>query len=700
MSGAFEPEIGSVIEFQAGEEHRLGVITGTVGKKKFVLYTVGGEEMRTTASEITFGLGKVAADDPHRCEAKLTGLGQTIQSRQGDVEIGLLWEFVREDPGPYEASELAELIFSDEEPATVLATIRALRGDRVYFKARRDGKFEPRPPEQVEAVRAQVEAEERRRRQEEEVSGELTRLLEVPEEDRAKAVEEALGEKDRLRDTVHLLQEYAAQGPEFLHRDAAEEALDRLVDYRGRSLKGTRHLRAFYLMVELGLFEEHENLAMRRARIGWEFSGEVLEEAERVAEEVYEPEAWRRDLRGLTTVTIDAESSRDLDDGLSCQDRIEGGLEVYIHIADPSARVKAGTLLDEEARRRGTSVYLPEGTVPMFPERLSEGVMSLTAGEVRPAVTTRVVFDEDLEILETEVMASVITVDRRMSYDEVDEILQGEGAGRYEDLLQKLRYVAEGRYAAREEQGAMGFDLPETRVRVEKSEDPPRVEVEVVETETASRMLVSELMILNNEVVGRFCSERGIPVIYRIQEPPEEPLDDAEILSVPQGVARAFAQIRRMKPGELSSVPGWHFGLGTASYAQASSPIRRYADLACQRQIKAHLRGEELPYSEEEMLELLAVCGGAMGDATQAEREGNKYWILQYLATRKGESLWATVVEHKDDAGTRVAVFLEDCAYRFNGTLRAKIPVGDRVQVVVERVDPRRESLSLKQAPG
>ncbi len=693
----FEPQIGSIIEFDAGDEHRLAIVTGTVGKKKLVIHTASGDEMRTTLGDITFALGSGPADDLSRAEKKLQDLADSIAQRQNDVELEILWEFVREEDSPMKPSELADLIFSNTESATVLAVIRALREDLIFFKGRRDGLYEPRPDGQVEDLREQERVRLRKEREYTAVLQAIVDVLELPEEERASRIGKAMGEDDALRNSIYLLQDFAAQGEEFFRRDEAQTLLDDLADLLGRQLKGRLGLKAFHLMVELGLWTEHQNLCLRRYHIDPHFSEEILAAAKELAQSPWQPEPWREDLTYLTCITIDAPHSRDLDDALSCQPTIEGGWEVGIHVADPSALVTMDSLLDREARKRATSVYLPTGSIPMFPRSLSEDKFSLVEDKVRPAMTTRVIFDENLEIIETEIVPSLIQVNRRLSYVETDELLESDDSGRFEDLVQNLKYIADHCYTRRVDQGAFSFDLPDTKVVVDDSTDPPTVEVSAVETDTASHALVSELMILNNEMVGRFCTRNEIPVIYRNQESPDDPLVDDEILAIPEGPARAFAQIRRMKRGEISTVAALHFGLGIYGYAQASSPIRRYSDLICQRQIKAFLSDHPLPYDDEGILEVLAAIDATLGDASDTERETNRYWLLYDLA-QKEEPLDAIVVEHKDPQGSRVSVFLTYCAYRSNGTLRSAVPVGGEVEVVVERANPRRDALTLRQA--
>lgn len=369
-----------------------------------------------------------------------------------------------------------------------------------------------------------------------------------------------------------------------------------------------------------------------------------------------------------------------------------------IHIADPSARVLMDTPLDDDARQRGTSIYLPTGAIAMFPRALSEEAMSLLAGEVRPAISTMVRLDQDLNVVDVRLVPSSIRVGARLSYDEVEQWLQGSENSRLGDMLHTLSYIAEERMMRREDAGAVSIDLPEVKMRVNLHADPPEVSVEPLRTNSPARLLVSEMMILGNEQMARFCHQNNIPTIYRTQEAPDEELLDAETLAIPEGLARNYAMLRKMKRGDITTEPGPHYGLGLRYYVQASSPIRRYSDLVCQRQIKAFLAGEQLPYDAERIVQVLARVDNTAREALRAERETQRYWLTYYLGQRPGQNMEAVVVEHKDEAGQRGAVFLNNCAYKTNCTFKRRIPLGSTIQVVVERADPRKDILVVREA--
>ncbi|MFU8804724.1 MAG: RNB domain-containing ribonuclease [Bradymonadaceae bacterium] len=687
----------TIIEFSAGGDHRFGVITGELGKKKLIVISEQGDEMRPSRDEVTFEVGPFSSADPERIVEKLGRLRAEVDALAADVDVAMLWEFAGEEEKVWQAPELAELMFASTEAAETLAIIQTLRKDPIYFKTRKDGAYEPRSSAQVEALTEQNNAERKKEEERQAFFGAFKSILEASMEERFARLQDAMQET-AFRGHIDLLRDYAAIGDEFVRARQADDLLTELATGLERRLKGKDHLRAFYLLVDLGYWEEHENLWLHRFRISTEAPQEIVMAANKRAETPWEPESWRRDLTDVFCITIDDESTRDIDDALSIKACLDGGWEVGVHIADPSARVPSDSPLDLDARSRSTSLYLPTGVIPMFPRALSESAMSLIEAELRPAITTRVRFSESLQILETEVFPSLVRVDKRLSYDEADALLESSEENPLTDAVHYLKYIADECMTNRESNGAFSVDLPEVKLKVDLSNGAPVVSIATVDNESPSRMLVSELMILGNQVMAEFCAEREIPTIYRTQEAPEGELLDADILAMPEGIVRSFAMVRKMKRGDITTRPGPHFGLGLQKYVQASSPIRRYGDLVCQRQIKAFLADEPLPFDGDTILNVLATVDNTTREAIRAERETVRYWVVYHLAQQKGEPLDATVLEHKDDQGTRVSVFLKDSAYRANCTLRQKVPLGETVQVMVERADPRKDILVLREA--
>src|SRR2546427_2231045 len=250
--------------------------------------------------------------------------------------------------------------------------------------------------------------------------------------------------------------------------------------------------------------------------------------------------------------------------------------------------------------------------------------------------------------------------------------------------LYTLHRIAKQLRDARSNRGAITFRRAELKIRVKGDE----IKITKINPNSPSRLLVSEMMILANGLSADFASVNSIPVIYRTQEPREA----MAVEDTPAVEALAFARLRKtFKRSRLSLTPGLHSGLGLSAYTQASSPIRRYADLVTQRQFTAMLSGAPVPYGREELLRILATAEAAEQEIRAIEDRSTNYWLLEYLSRhKKDEPLAAIVLDTKGN------VELEDYY------LRAKVPAvntleaGETVQVLIESIDPARGEVRFR----
>ena len=318
----------------------------------------------------------------------------------------------------------------------------------------------------------------------------------------------------------------------------------------------------------------------------------------------------RNDLRKLKSWAIDNEWSHDPDDAVAWQDGW-----VYVHVADPAAAIRPGDEAEKEARGRGTTLYLPEGTVPMLPDEALER-FGLGLSGTSPALTVRMRVDNDGSIAEVEVMASTVKV-RRSHYAEADRFIDGGEAPE----LAALAGIAEARKARRLSQGAIEIDIPEVRVFVKDGQ------VEIAELpETRSSGIVRELMLLAGEGLARWAWERKLPFPFYSQEAPAEAGASAE----GQSLSAQFARRRLMRGGITGPTPAAHRGLGLPFYAQATSPLRRYQDLLGHMQARAFLEGRDaLP--ADEVMRYCAEAQAGSAATRQAERSSELHWTLAWL---------------------------------------------------------------------
>lgn len=404
-----------------------------------------------------------------------------------------------------------------------------------------------------------------------------------------------------------------------------------------------------------------------------QFPDEVLEAARKVPKAIKKSElAGRRDLRGRTVVTVDGEDAKDLDDAVYVEQLGKNEYLLGVYIADVSYYVTEGSTLDKEARERGTSVYLVDRVLPMLPERLSNGICSLNAGEDRLAMACEMHIDSLGSVLSYEIFPAVINVRHRLSYNIVRAILAGDSAmcGRYEDILpmvarmDMLRQILHDKRARR---GAVDFELPEQKVILDERLHP----IDIVQRiHGNAESIIEEFMLAANETVAKHMFDAHWPFIYRVHDiPSEERMQEfAKLLSnfnikfrvkeetEPKDIQQAVAEVagrpeerlittvalRSMKQAVYQTDNIGHFGLAAKYYTHFTSPIRRYPDLIVHRLLRAHMQQPKLKDSEveplEEKLDVIAEHSSIRERAaTDAERATVDLKMCEYMAGHIGE---------------------------------------------------------------
>jgi exoribonuclease-2 len=208
--------------------------------------------------------------------------------------------------------------------------------------------------------------------------------------------------------------------------------------------------------------------------------------------------------------------------------------------------------------------------------------------------------------------------------------------------------------------------------------------------------MVAEMMILAGEVAARYGQEHQIPLVYRGQPQPELPSDE-ELLQLPAGPVRSCAMRRCMPRSEMGMTPSRHAGLGLDTYCQVTSPIRRYTDLLAHFQLKAHLRGDELPFTIVQLQEIMQLVGNNAYEATTMERQTNRYWSLEYLRRHSGEIWEALILRWLREDDSLILILLEELGLELAMKVNRWVTLGDRMQVQVSHVDPRQDIIHLRE---
>jgi exoribonuclease-2 len=588
--------------------------------------------------------------------------------------LEVAWELLQEAEESTDPASLAMLLFSDQSPALCYAAYRLLSEDKIYFKKKGD-RFEPRPASQVEDLLLQIQRETQRQQEWESF---------VDKAKLALAGEEIAWDKqDRPR--LEIIERFALLGEESSQRNQATEILSVLE--RPTTAEG-----AFDTLVAMGLWHPHENLALRRSQIPRTFSEETLAMAlHRLQSPPPDPDDNRLDLTHLKVYTVDDVSTQEIDDGLSVEALEDGRERVWIHIADPTRWLMPGDDLDLEARRRCTTVYLPTGMIPMFPAELAIQAMSLIQGKTCCALSFGVCLSEAGEIEDYTICPSLIKPTYRLTYEDVDEML--ELGIKAEPELHRLAHWSQMRVHWRSGQGAISINMPESSIKVVENEDDIIIEVF---DDSPSRQMVAEMMILAGEVAARYGQQHELAIPFRSQPQPELPPDE-ELLLLPTGWVRDSAIRRCMTRSEVSITPNRHATLGLDSYSQVTSPIRRYTDLLAHFQLKAHLRGEPLPFSSAEVTELAQGASSGSYEATLVERQTKRYWALEYLR-RHRDRIWDVMLLRwlREDTGLGLIMIEElglELAMRFD---RAP-SLGERLKVRVSHSSPRQDIIRFEE---
>ncbi|MBQ7583274.1 MAG: ribonuclease R [Lachnospiraceae bacterium] len=402
------------------------------------------------------------------------------------------------------------------------------------------------------------------------------------------------------------------------------------------------------------------------------FSKEVLMEADRAAHTEEDRLKGRKDLRDTLTITIDGDDSKDFDDAVSLV-HTSGGYELGVHIADVSEYVREGSLLDEEAKKRGTSVYLPDRVIPMLPEVLSNDICSLNPNEDRLTLSCLIKLDEKGKVKRSRITESVIRSRYRMTYGKVQKILDGdrELTKEYEEIapmLKEMSALSKLIRHRRQKHGAMDFDLPEAEIVL--GEDGLTKDVRVRERNDATR-LIEDFMLLANETVACIFYEINTPFLYRVHaEPDEEGIRDLSLFVTRFGCHLKLKKdgrtdgkelqkllkdtegseaerlihtllLRTMSQARYSTASDGHFGLAMEHYTHFTSPIRRYPDLQIHRIIKEYLR---FALTDKRMAHYSSILGEVAEKssflerrADDVEREADKLKMVEYMQSHIGE---------------------------------------------------------------
>ncbi|MBS1587883.1 MAG: ribonuclease R [Bacteroidetes bacterium] len=476
------------------------------------------------------------------------------------------------------------------------------------------------------------------------------------------------------------------------------------------------------------------------------FPDDVMEEAARYPEGVSKQDIKkRRDLRDTLTFTIDPVDAKDFDDAISVKKLKGEWFEIGVHIADVSHYIEVDSALDKEAFRRATSVYLPDRVLPMLPERLSNGLCSLRPREEKYTFSAMFTMNKAGKVKDYWLGKTVINSDRRFTYEEVQEIIEG-ASGDHEEEVHLLNTMAQTLRKQRFKKGAINFSSQEVRFQLDETGRPVGI---VVKESKEAHQLVEEFMLLANRTVAEYVSEieikgKPIPFPYRVHDTPDE--DKLKMftsfasrfgvrfnLGSPEEIAKSFNEMLKMVEGKpeqhvletlgirtmakavYTTDNIGHYGLGFENYCHFTSPIRRYPDVLVHRILFDCLEGDPQPIKHLETQ--CRHCSDQERRAMEAERAANKYKQVEYMQDFVGEEFeavisgvsnfgfWAETVEHKCEGMVSMADLhdiddfeLKEGEYALVGRhTKMRFGMGDKVtvRVVSANLEKRQIDYSL-----
>jgi exoribonuclease-2 len=651
---------GKLIEYLDNGKFICALVTESQ-PKRLRLLTQNGREVNLPTSRVVHCSTATMQVNSNRDDIihQLMEITQERFTLMDQVDLEGIWELTTEENNNvFSPSFLAELTFGeDASDNTVSALLRCVFVDKFFFKFK-EGKILANSVEKVEQLRIQAQKEAQKER----LIAEGCGVLKDVDAGKIKVGKCSSFEGDVLK----ILRDYYLFGKNSNNAETARRLL------KEAGMHGEHA--PFHLLVKCGFWSEEENIPLLQAELPDTFSVPARQQAEMLlqssTDHLYEDDA-RRDLTDLKPMTIDGPTTLDFDDALTVEKKGENFL-VGIHISDVANYVRPGDPLFLEAMRRGTSIYFPERQIPMLPRHLSQGICSLIQDEVRAAFSFMILLSPEGEVLRVRIFPSIIKVARRLTYDQVDQMLESDEEIKILEMLRrKLR-------KRRLEAGALLLPFPDVNIHVDYQS---RVHVSLARSDTPARTIVAEMMILANTEAAKYVADRMVPGLYRSQPPLKNRIVHGEDDDLYQNTL----QRRQLPRGELSTSPKPHSGLGVNQYSTVTSPIRRLLDLVMQHQLNSIVRHREPCFTEEMCRDFTSVLARTLSAANNVRLQRQRFWLLRWLSERVGENLDALVIQ----AGPKRSHLLLTCIMMdLDLPSIGGVNPGDTVKVRVSKVEP------------
>jgi exoribonuclease-2 len=611
---------GKLIEYLDNGKFICALVTESQ-PKRLRLMNQNGRELNLPESRVVHCSNQVYPVNGNR-DALTKHLRDTTEKRcslMNHINLEEIWELTAEEGShTFTPAFLTELIFGEmANDDTVSAFLRCVFEDKLFFKYK-EGLILANSPEKVEQLQLQLKKEAKRAQLVQEGAAFITRIFSsnCSPEKRDPVQEEVL----------KIVRDHYLFGTEAKESELAQKILKTAELYKPHD--------PFHLLVKSGIWSANENIPLLRGELPVNFSLAARQQAEhllqRGQEELFN-DPGRINLTHLSPITIDGPTTLDFDDALTVEEQ-DGNYLVGIHISDVAHYVRPGDPLFLEAMHRGTSIYFPEGQIPMLPRHLSQGICSLIQDETRATISFMIVLSPEAEVLKVRVFPSITKVRRRLTYEEVDRMVETDREIRMLDMLRrKLR-------AQRLKNGALLLPFPDVNIFIDHQ---GKVHVSLSKSDTPARTIVSEMMILANSEAAKYVADRMVPGLFRSQPA----LQNRIVFGEDDNLFQNTLQRKHIPRGELSTSAKSHSGLGVSHYTTITSPIRRLLDLVMQHQLNSIIRRQEPCFTEEMCKDFTSVLARTLAAANNVRQQRQRYWLLKFLADRQGQYLDAMVIQ-------------------------------------------------------
>jgi exoribonuclease-2 len=663
------PVVNELVVFRKRKDLSLGLARKNVAEKLSVL-TEDGSELDLDMKRVVLSTGIKCEDELTLSEKKLRlrTIRKQLEENQATVDLKTLWECVYESTSLLTLEQMIDIYYGANNrdyirDDDILVLFWALEKDDIYF-SNNDGGYTPRTAGEVEDT-VQRKETEKKKRVERELAVEWARGV-------IKGLNEEREEAKFVDRYLELVKGYVV----YLDRyEKSADAKSFLSEIGIRSIED-----AIEFLMKAGKWNADEDPLIERLGLRAGFSERIADEVSAIMN-INNDFEGREDLTSLEAFSIDDEGTLDIDDAISIE-RVSQGFIVGVHISDVAGYVPRWSQLDEEAKGRGETIYLPEGNIHMFPLDLVRTKFSLTEGSPKKAMSLLVLFDENLKIKHYRFTKSKIHVRRNLSYKNAEDTLSGtEHGSELIDIAFNLR-------KSRLESGAFILELPDLKIKLNENGG---IGIRKNYMNTTAHRLVTELMILMNWCAARLFKTNDIPAIFRSQPDPisqqARELDEEDALF-------PLKAVRFLRPSRMGNSPEPHMLLGLDVYVQITSPIRRYLDLVLQRQLSSYLDGNGLYYTIEELESTFQYVDFGLREKKMVQKSREKYWVFKHLTNLQGEDIDG-IISSVTSSGA--SVYLPDYLMEVPISLNSEMVLneGEQLKLTIVKANPIRKQIYL-----